>query len=51
MGLQIEEGKQAHEGTMKRRYPFFHAPVEYKGRKCRSKEGNSIPCPHMTHVT
>jgi hypothetical protein len=27
IGLQMEGGKQAHEATMKRRHPVFHAPV------------------------
>jgi hypothetical protein len=27
IGLQIEEGKQAFEATMKRRHPVLHAPV------------------------
>jgi hypothetical protein len=50
IGVQFEVGKRAHEATMERRYPFFHAPVEYKRMKCRFKEGNSIPYPHMSEV-
>jgi hypothetical protein len=48
MGHQVEEGKGADEGTRKRRYAFFDAPVEYKRRKCGSKEGNCIPQADMS---
>jgi hypothetical protein len=50
IGLQIEEGKQAREAAMKTRHPFFHAPVWYKRKTCHSKEGNSIPCQHMSEI-
>jgi hypothetical protein len=47
IGLQVEEGKQGDEGTKKRRYGFLHARVEYKRKRCGSKEGNCILYPDM----
>jgi hypothetical protein len=46
----MEEGKQRHEATLQRRYPFLHAPVEYKRKKYRSRKGQLHPYLHMSEI-